>query len=317
MTDVTSRPRALRALAIAGAMGLALSPALAGTAFAAPGSVEILAPGATEALPGQTPQVDGCTFVVLLDGATTGEYPITMEAVGPTKDIPGVQGNPVVVVGESPAAQSYTFVPTEGVDPQPEEGYHLKVNAADNGNTVSSKTFVVKCDPANPGAATAAAEQAADRKDAAAAEGPAAPVATAAPQEAVAGESEEAPDAAPDDALAAAAPDRGAESTDEAEDENADERSRNDDERSGDEQRRGDRDGDRDRDRDRDGDRDRDRDGDSGRGEDESDSEELDSVPVMVNSGLDGGPGGLVVLGLGGVAVVGLAAAGVRRRNRG
>lgn len=42
-----------------------------------------------------------------------------------------------------------------------------------------------------------------------------------------------------------------------------------------------------------------------------------DSVPATVNSGIDGGNGGVVALGLGGVAVAGLAAFGLRKRLRG
>lgn len=249
MTDAISRPRTVRALAVAGALGLALSPAFGATAFAAPGTVKIVAPGTSDEVNENQPH-QGCTFDVRLEGAAPGSYQITLVGQPPTPFIPEVTGVAVVEVpeGETSVSSTYTLRETENAEPAA-QGFHLKVNAksTDAEDTVSSKVIWVDCDFQAENGAPGDGEN-----------------------------------GQPGDAENGDAGENGQPGT-------------------GDEDGRP---------------RDDDRHDDADRGRPEARPTATASVPSTVASGLDGGNGGLVALGLGGVAVAGLAAAGVRRRTR-
>lgn len=225
MTDAFFPTRTVRALAVAGAFGLALSPLTAATSFAAPGTIKVVQPGVTEEdTRGNFPQIEGCAFDVRIEGADPGTYAITFAPQAPTDDLPLVQGAPQITVDDQDFVTSNYLLFEEGTE-FPEQDFHIKVtvtDAADEGN-VSSKVFWVRdCDPEprNGTPETPAPETPAPEKPAPHASDSAKPSAEA-------------------------------------------------------------------------------------------------SVPGMVNSGIDGGNDGLVALGLGGAAVVGLGALGLRRRTRG
>ncbi|SDB80733.1 hypothetical protein GA0111570_10350 [Raineyella antarctica] len=150
MTHATFPPRPVRALAVAGAIGLAASPLVAATAYAAPGTIKVVQSGSSDQGNADNPQITGCSFDLRITGADKGTHNVTFEPRPPSADIPGVQGAAQVAISKDKgdATSSYTFIAIEPFE-VPADGFHVKANVTSDGDqNVRSTTFRIKdCNP--------------------------------------------------------------------------------------------------------------------------------------------------------------------------
>lgn len=156
MTHASPRPRPLRMLALAGAVGLAVSPLGAALAFAegdVPGTFSILEPGSGQKVEGTPPHLDGCALDLRLEGLEAGQYTVTFQtregsdAWDPITTTP----NPLTIAADGQeATTSYTIVPN-GKDTEFKLRVNLTVNEADVApgaqSLVATKDLDLTCAP--------------------------------------------------------------------------------------------------------------------------------------------------------------------------
>lgn len=146
MTDATFRTRSVRALAVAGVIGLVASPVLAPRAYAARGDIKVAPVGQT---PGNSndPHITGCDFQVIANNFDKGTFKVSFTTQDPKpsgvsdKDF-GFSGPGTFVIpsdGEA-VSNNFTLFSTTGKT-LPKAKYHIKVQLSGDGEKVNSKVF--------------------------------------------------------------------------------------------------------------------------------------------------------------------------------
>lgn len=153
MTHATFPHRAIRTLAVAGALTLVTAPLMATSAFAAPnpGDIKILEANGTAAH-ANDPQITGCAFQVKLENAPKGTYSVMFDPQEPTKAIPDVAGPQTFTITQDKgwATNPYVFFSPTSAD-LPKADYHVKVDVTNSSDhTVNSKVFWVRDCVAKP-----------------------------------------------------------------------------------------------------------------------------------------------------------------------
>lgn len=143
MTDATFRTRSVRALAVAGVIGLMASPFAAPRAYAAKGDVKIAAVGEVPA-DSNDPHIKGCDFQVIAFNLDKGTYavqftPQNPKPAGVNDGDYGFSGPSAFVIPSDGTKVTNTFslIPSTGKT-LPPASFHLKVQVGDK---VDSKVF--------------------------------------------------------------------------------------------------------------------------------------------------------------------------------